>query len=70
MGSNPISSEMMIFSLKLSLEKIFDDQQLLINSIFSFQIFGGIVQLVERMLCKHEVNGSSPFTSIRQKKLK
>ena len=67
MGSNPISSEMMIFSLKLSLEKIFDDQQLLINSIFSFQIFGGIVQLVERMLCKHEVNGSSPFTSIGKK---
>ena len=35
---------------------------------FELEIFGGIVQLVERMLCKHEVNGSSPFTSIRQKK--
>ena len=44
MGSNPISSEYLLFRFVL-FEK------------------GGVVQLAERMLCKHEVIGSSPIIS-------
>ena len=32
-------------------------------TVFSFQITGGIAQLVERQLCKLDVRGSSPLTS-------
>jgi hypothetical protein len=28
-------------------------------------VFGGLAQLVERLLCKQDVSGSSPLTSIR-----
>jgi hypothetical protein len=27
-------------------------------------VFGGLAQLVERLLCKQDVSGSSPLTSI------
>jgi hypothetical protein len=29
-------------------------------------MFGGLAQLVERLLCKQDVSGSSPLTSIQQ----
>jgi hypothetical protein len=29
-------------------------------------VFGGLAQLVERLLCKQDVSGSSPLTSIQQ----
>ena len=30
-------------------------------------MFGGLAQLVERLLCKQDVSGSSPLTSIQRK---
>ena len=29
-------------------------------------MFGGLAQLVERLLCKQDVSGSSPLTSMRE----
>ena len=29
-------------------------------------VFGGLAQLVERLLCKQDVSGSSPLTSIQR----
>ena len=31
------------------------------------EILGGLAQLVERLLCKQDVSGSSPLTSTRKK---
>lgn len=35
---------------------------LILSFLFSF-IKGGLAQLVERLLCKQDVNGSNPLTS-------
>ena len=32
-------------------------------------MFGGLAQLVERLLCKQDVSGSSPLTSILKERV-
>ena len=75
MGSNPISSAMFFcmqkccFQRRLPPNSLTPKDSLLRRrgSCFSGKVcmcFGDVVQLVERMLCKHEVTGSSPVISI------
>jgi hypothetical protein len=63
MGSNPISSVTNKYSF--SKIKFFIIKEIIILFISrKFKIiYGNVVQLVERMLCKHEVIGSIPIIS-------
>lgn len=40
---------------------------LLSRSVVTEKMRGGIAQLVERLLCKQDVSGSSPLTSTKEK---
>ena len=42
------------------------DLVLILSFLFSFNK-GGLAQLVERLLCKQDVNGSNPLTSTNLK---
>ncbi len=66
MGSNPISS--VLLSLRdlrhLPHSRTYGPfGSFFVPLVPKGLFYGGVVQLVERMLCKHEVIGSNPFTS-------